>query len=181
MRRRFDSAYPHQVDFFLILGLVILIPIAVAAVIGAPPVWVPKKAAKIMIRESGLKPEEVGYDLGAGIGRVVAIGRREFGLNVVGVEYAPILRWIGKLNLLLQKISPRYLKRGNFYTMDFKNIDVFFCFLMPKALLRLRIKWEQEAKKGAHVITYAMEVPGWKPVQIIKEEGLGSVYVYKIL
>ncbi len=179
MRRRFDSAYPHQVNFFLALGLVILIPVAIASVIGAPPVWVPKRAARIMIREAGLKSGEVGYDLGAGIGRLVAIGRKEFDADVRGVEYVPILWWIGKLNLLIQKISPSFLEPGNFYKMDFKSTNVFFCFLMPKTLARLKSKWEREAKPGMRVVTYAMEIPGWTPIRTVKEEKLGRIYVYE--
>ncbi|MEK7465148.1 MAG: hypothetical protein AAB631_00005 [Patescibacteria group bacterium] len=159
---------------------VLILPVAVAAVIGAPPVWTPLRAVRAMIKNTGMKPGDVAYDLGAGIGRFIVLGKKEFGLDIKGVEYAFVLCWIGKLNLLLQSISPKRLIRRNFYTMDFGNADIFFCFLMPRALARLKGKFEREAKLGARIVCYAFEIPGWKPSCVVKEKGIASIRVYEI-
>lgn len=156
-----------------------LVPLAIAAVIGAPPVWVPKRAARLMIRESHLSPTEKGCDLGAGIGRVIAVGVKEFHADMTGIEYVPALRWFGKLFLLAQGIEPYRLRRGNFYTESFTGGDVYFCFLMPKTLARLKEKFERELKPGTRVVSYAFPVPGWSPERSIKEEGIGRVYFYR--
>lgn len=166
-------------DFFLVLGLVILIPLAIAAVIGAPPVWIPKRAARLMIRESGLLPTEVGHDLGAGMGRLVAIGAKEFNFMIIGTEYVPVLRWIGKILLAFQRVPTERLRRGNFYTMSLADADVCFCFLMPKTLARLKEKFEKELKPGARVVSYAFPISGWIPEHSVKEDGIGTVYVYR--
>lgn len=180
MRRRFNSAYPHKVNIVFVFLLVFILPVAVAAVIGAPPVWTPRRAVRAMIKNSGIKQGDAAYDLGAGIGRFIVLGKKEFGLDIKGVEYVFVIRWIGKLNLLMNGISPKRLTRGNFYAMPFGGTDAFFCFLMPKALTRLKEKFEHEAKYGARIVCYAFEIPGWKPLRVVKEKGVAPIRIYEI-
>ncbi|PIR06634.1 hypothetical protein COY65_00725 [Candidatus Jorgensenbacteria bacterium CG_4_10_14_0_8_um_filter_39_13] len=160
--------------------LILLIPVAYGAVIGAPLIFAPKKAIRIMIKEANIKNNEIVYDLGAGTGRLIVMAKKEFLKNIYGIEIALIIWLIGKINLFVNKVKISNLKLGNFYKSDFGNIDIFLCFLTPKAMKKLKNKFETETKKGSRIISYAFEINGWKPKKIIKEKGIASIFVYEI-
>jgi len=44
---------------------------------------------------------------------------------------------------------------------------------------KLKNKFETEAKKGSRIISYAFPINGFKPLKIIKEKNLASIFVYK--
>jgi len=62
--------------FFIVF--ILIIPVAYASVVGAPFIFTPKKAIRIMIKEADIKDNEIVYDLGAGTGRLVVMAKKEF-------------------------------------------------------------------------------------------------------
>ena len=168
-------------DLFLILILIAaVIPVSYAAIIGAPPVPAKKQEALVMLREAGIKNGDVVFDLGAQTGRLIIMARKEFSKNICGIEFAPVLWLMGIFNLAAHKISPSLLKFGNFYNLDFGAVDVFFCFLTPKAMAKLKPKFEAEAKKGSRIISLAFEISGWTPKKIVRKNNLAPVFVYEV-
>lgn len=162
------------------LLLFIVLPLGYAAWICAPYAGIRKKSGLRMIREAGLKEGEVAYDLGAGTGRFILLAERYFGWNVRGVEFVPFVWLCGILQLLFFRVPVSRLRLGNLYTMSFADIDVFFCFLMPKAMARLGPKFRAEAKKGARIFSYAFLIPGWEPVRVVHEDGEASIFCYVV-
>jgi hypothetical protein len=160
--------------------LFVYLPLLYGDFIGAPFVAINKRAARVMLRAAGLKDEDIAYDLGAGTGRILIIAKKDFKKKIYGIEVAPLLLLLGRLNLLLHRMSPSQLKLGNFFKMDFKNTNVFFCYLMPKVMNKLAPKFKTEAKKGTLVISYAFKIESWEPKRIIHEPGLSAVYVYEV-
>ena len=163
-----------------VVTLLLVLPIAYAAWIGAPLVVIPKRAARRMIEAAKLKPEEVAYDLGAGTGRLMIIAKREYDRDVRGIELPPLFWFMGRVNLMVHGIRTKRLERGNFFKKDFCGADVCFAFLMPKTMEKLKPKFEREMRKGSRVVSYAFPVAGWTPERIIKEEGIGAIYLYRI-
>jgi hypothetical protein len=66
----------------------------------------------------------------------------------------------------------------NFYNQDLSKADIFFCFLTPKAMLKLSAKFESELKPGTRIISYAFSIPGWSPEKIIFNNMPGKIYCY---
>ena len=132
-----------------------------------------------MIQTARLKPGEIAYDLGAGTGKFIFIGKKEFNLDIRGIELPPVVWLLGRINLRAHGISDPVLERGNFFKKDLRDVGVCFAFLTPKTLTKLKTKFERELKKGARVISYAFPVEEWKPKHVIKEKGIGAIYVYE--
>lgn len=164
--------------YFIIL--ICLLPVAYGAIIGAPLLFVKKSGAKIMLSEASVKDGEVVYDLGAGTGRMIIMAKKDFNKNIKGIEIAPLIWLIGKLNLLFRGIDTKQLQLGNFYNLDFRKADVFFCFLTPKAMEKLKSKFINEAKKGSRIISYAFEIKDWQPKKVIREPNIPPIFIYEI-
>ena len=162
-----------------IVLLTVMLPVAYASWIGAPLAVTPKNAVRRMIEAAELDDREVAYDPGAGTGRFILIARKEYQADVRGVELAPAIWLMGRVNLKLHGVEGGLLELGNFFKKDLREADVCFVFLMPKTLRTLRPKFERELKKGGRVVSYAFPVAGWKPKKVIKEAKMGAIYLYE--
>lgn len=75
---------------------------------------------------------------------------------------------------------PKFI-RGDFLKKDLGDADVIFCYLMPKAMERLKKKFERELKPGARVISRAFPIHGWEPVEVFHfSKRSPKVYLYRI-
>jgi predicted RNA methylase len=168
----------------LIIITAILFLIVVASrtiygfVIGAPILFSPKKAVIEALTECQVKPGENFYDLGSGTGRSMLIAAKKFNLNIYGFELSPPLALIAKCNLWLHGIRKSTIYLKNFYLEDLNNADIVFCFLTPKAMLKLREKFEKELKPGTKIISYAFSIPDWIPEKVIVNGSPGKIFCY---
>ena len=167
-----------MIETFLIF--LIVAPIAYAMVSGGPFVATKKKVAKVMILESALKPGEIAYDIGGGNGRFIVLAKKLIGRNIYGIELAWPIWFSGVINLIIHGISPKYMRLGSFFRLNFGNIDVFFCYLLPRTMEKLRNKFETEANSGARIISYNFRIEGWEPKRIVRPEGSGTIYIYEV-
>jgi len=130
------------------------------AIISSPFMSSSKKVIRSALKLSRLKEGENFYDLGCGNGRALVIAEREFGANATGFELSPHHYLISKLKcLILSKRAKVFWK--NFYKINLSEADVIFCFLTPKAFLKLSEKMKKELKPGARVVIYSSLLPGW--------------------
>lgn len=57
------------------------------------------------------------------------------------------------------------IKNGDLFKEDLTKADVVYLFGLHKIISsRLRVKLENELKKGARVISYGFSIDGWTPV-----------------
>jgi len=163
------------VVIFIVLGT-----LALGGYLAAP--WVPlwKPDIRRMLTLAELKPGEALYDLGAGDGRMLIMGAREFGSRGVGYEIAVLPYLIGRVIIWARGLSGKVrLRYKNFYTAELGNADVVTLFLMPKATAKLKPKFERELKPGCRVVSYSFQIPGWQPTKVDKpNQQLASVYLY---
>ncbi len=80
----------------LILTTILLVFLSLlkTALYGAPFVPTQKSVIRKALKLAHLKPGETLYDLGAGTGRVLVIGAKEFNAKVVGFEFSLLLFFI---------------------------------------------------------------------------------------
>ena len=161
-----------------ILFLFIFLTFFRSALKGGPFVPTPKIVIRKALKLANLKPGEILYDLGAGIGDVLIIGEKEFGAKVVGFEFSPILYFLAKLNLFLHKA------KGKIYYQDFfeakiSDANVIFLYLTPKVLDKLKEKFKKELKKGTRIVCYSSPIPSWQATQIFPlEERKNKIKLY---
>jgi predicted RNA methylase len=124
------------------------------------------------------KPGENFYDLGSGTGRSMLIASKKFNLNIFGFELSSPIAAISKFNFWINGVKKSKINLKNFYNEDLSNADIIFCFLTPKAMLRLKDKFEKELKPGTRIISYAFSIPNWNPDKVIFNNTPGKTYCY---
>lgn len=136
-----------------------------------------KKVARKAFKLVNLTEEDVVFELGSGEGRALMIAAKEFGARGVGIEIDPLRYYLSKLlvwkNGLTNKIE---LKRGNFFKYDISEASVVFVYLVPKALERLRPKFERELKKGTRIVSYKYEMN----LLLVKEDKENELRLYTV-
>jgi len=162
---------------YLIL-LIIFIPMAYAAIIGAPTLPSRGKNIRETLREAGVTEGTRFYELGTGGGGVSKEALKK-GAKVTGYELSP-LAFIWSFINLTSTGKPFKLKAKNFFKEDLSRAEVIYVFLMPDPLKKLKEKLDKEAATGTKIISYAFPIPDWNPIGKISEKGSETIYIYEI-
>jgi predicted RNA methylase len=140
-----------------------------------------------MLTLSGLKRDELVYDLGCGDGRVVIMAAQEFGARAVGVELRKDLVKKAHEKIFELELDSRVkIIQSDLFKVDLRLADVVTLYLTTSANEKVKPKLESELKPGARVVSHDYEVLGWKPSKIDKfceNPRLGypshTLYVYR--
>lgn len=162
---------------YLIL-LIIFIPMAYAAVIGAPTLPSRRKNVREALRQAGVTEGTRFFELGTG-GGGVSKKALKMGAEVTGYELSPVAFIWSFVNLSTTK-KPFKLKAKNFFKEDLSRAEVIYVFLMPDPLKKLKKKLEKETAPGTKIISYAFPIPDWTPIREISEKGSPTIYVYEV-
>ena len=168
-------------DFLIIFVLlVIALPTAYAAVIGAPLAPTNKELLGEIIKTADLKNGDVFYELGTGTGRVITAFAENEKIKCIGFELSPLYYFITLFNLKIKNRKNYKLYCRNFFNADLSEANAIFCFLMPKAMRRIKEKFLKELKPETKIVSYAFKIKDWEPYAAIKKQGKLPVYFYKI-
>ncbi len=159
---------------FIVFGIfLLLIPGFYAAVISGPYVPSSKKRHKAMMDLANIKKTDVVYDLGCGDGRLV-FNAAKFAKKAIGYELNIPLYLFGKIRQLLGYKNAQ-IRYGNIWKQKYKDADVIFCYLLPKAMKQFYKEIWPHLKPGTRVVSNAFQIHEVKPLK--KEE---AVYLYKV-
>lgn len=151
-----------------------------AAVIAAPFMATKKRNIKKALEMSELRPGEIFYDLGSGTGRVLAIAARDFGAKAKGFELSYYHYCLSKINIFLRGLSgPIRIFWKNFFNENVSDADVIFCWLTPRAFVKLKEKFEKELKQGARVVTFSSPLPGWQANETFSFSKTENLFLYR--
>ncbi|PIZ73931.1 hypothetical protein COY06_04860 [Candidatus Peregrinibacteria bacterium CG_4_10_14_0_2_um_filter_41_8] len=140
--------------------LIISLPGIYAMVTGAPFVPTSKKVLRKMMTLAKLTKGQKVYDLGCGDGRLIFAASKE-GANAVGYELSFPTYVLAKIKSLFFPGSKIQYK--NFWTQDYKDADVIFCFLLKDTMQKFyKIVWPQ-LRPGCKVVSHAFKIDGLKP------------------
>lgn len=153
----------------------------IADLMGAPFVPTSGKLISLILKKAKLKKDQVFVELGSGDGRIVRGAVLLYGVKGTGIEFHPLLYFYSKLVTKFKKIKYLQFKRENFFKSDLSNADIIFTFLLPKTLKKLRIKFENECKKGTLVISHGFRIESWEKNMVDKIDGDPfPTYYYRI-
>ena len=161
----------------LLGGLLILI---FTLITGVPPMPTHRLVMPVMFdmipkREA----PKVVYDLGCGWGGLAFASAAKFpGAKVIGIELSPLPWLFCKLRKLVQRRPNLEIRYGNFMHMPLGDADLIFCYLMIRAMRRLKIKLDREARGGTLVIANSFALHEWIPEDIRVVHGAMSAWVY---
>lgn len=161
----------HPLWIFLPITL-LLVPGFYAAIISGPFVPSARKRTQSMLKLAGIKSDDVVYDLGFGDGRLIFAASTQ-AKKAIGYELSIPLYLFGLIRKLVgrSKVSVRY---GNIWKQDYRDADVIFCYLLPKAMTRFYQEVWPTLKPGTRVISNAFTI---HEVQPIKTDD--KVYLYR--
>jgi len=164
---------------FVILVVAIFASVYLSRRSGAPFYPTRKSVIREALKEVGLQPGEMFYDLGAGTGKALLIAEKEFGAHATGFEISTIFYLIGKLNLFIHGSHAALIKK-NLFDADLNNTDVVFCFLAIRTMQKMEDKIKTGLKLGARVIVYAFPLPTITPVRTIVMRGHWKMFLYRV-
>jgi predicted RNA methylase len=131
-----------------------------------------------MLQMAEVKPGELVYDLGCGDGRVLVTAAGTFGARAVGVE-VDVSRYLWSvfavtLNGLWKRVR---IIRQDMFSVDLRDADVVFAFLLQDTNERLKDKLRKELRPGTRIISNTFTFSGFPLVAVDEELHL---YLYKI-
>ncbi len=164
------------------LGGVLLIITAYVCIIGAPFVPTPQKVVDHMVEAAKLKSGMKVMDPGCGDGRMLLTAcQKHSGVTAEGYELFFIAYLLACYRCWRFRDRINILFRNSDYA-DLTDVDVIFCYMLQKPLKRNSDKYRSELKKGAKIVSYAFEIPGWKydeMIPAIPEKNFAPIFVYK--
>jgi len=166
------------VSVLFVLIMVFLMSLISTSTKGAP--WVPTSRQVVyrMLSMAEVKPGEVVYDLGCGDGRVLITAARRFGARAVGVE-VDVFRylWSAIAVTLTGRWKQVRVIRGDLFSVDLRDADVVFTYLLQDTNDRLKDKLRRELRPGTRIIANTFVFPGLPLVATDEELHL---YLYRM-
>lgn len=157
---------------FLVFDLYVVV---IGHLKGAPYVPSSGKRVKKMIELADLKLGEKVVDLGSGDGKIL-IEAAKLGCFATGLEINPFLVWFSRFRAARNGLSGKIkILRQDFNKYSLNDVDVVFVYLWPETIDKLSIKFRQELKPGARIVSNAFTISGWGPAK--KDD---QVFLYKI-
>ena len=145
---------------------------------GAP--WVPTSRQVIcrMLEMAELRPGEVVYDLGCGDGRVLITAARSFGARAVGVE-VDLSRYLWSVLAVTLRGLWKQVKviRGDLFSVDLRDADVIFTFLLQDTNERLKDKLRRELRPGTRIVSNIFTFSG---LPLVAADEQLHLYLYRM-
>jgi len=168
--------------FFILAGWVICSIVYWSYKNGISPMPTSPKV-KLTVFEA-LPPHVSGpiFELGSGWGTLAfPLAVRYPDQSVEAYETSSIPYYFSQARLNLSHCPNLHLHKQDFFEISLKDASLVICYLYPKAMERLKIKFEQELPFDSLIITNTFCVPGWNPIEIIETQDLyrTKVYVYR--
>ncbi len=145
------------------LGALVALFFLLSIVRGAPylPTLRPQITAALDLLD--LRPGQLLVELGSGDGRVVKAAARR-GWRVVGYEINPLLHMIARWR------CRRYRSQVTLHCRDMWSVrlpaaDGVFIFGVEHIMARIGDKLDRELEPGTRVVSFALELPGRKPLE----------------
>lgn len=156
----------------VLAGVLLLLPTAYAAKIGAP--WAPTRLLVVRkaFTEMNIGSGDVVVDLGAGDGKILLEAIRR-GAKAIGYELSPIMWAVARL-----RGAKVFLR--NFYTQFLPvNTTIIFAFLLPATMPRLKdFLLKQRLPQAKYLLVYAFPFKDVDPVTIVQAKNCAPLYVY---
>ena len=178
--------------FWVILGVIILVLFFFTlgligffwgTLFGAPFVPTAQKTVDEMVTLAGNIKDKKVYDLGCGDGRLVFTAS-EKGAIATGIEISfPVylLAQMRKYYRILRKKKSGKILLGSLWSLDLREADIIFLYLLPKMMKRFEEEKIPTLKKRCLIISHGFALKNTKICkEIPRKNGNGKILVYEI-
>ena len=140
------------------------------------------KTKRVLLQAIGeIGPSGKVCELGLGWGTLaLPIAARYPEIRLIGYENSPVPYWIARIRASLQG-KGIHIERANFLEVDLRDLDLIVCYQSPSIMSKLRLKFDEELKDSAYVVSNTFALPGWKPLRtvIVPDVYRTKVYIYR--
>jgi hypothetical protein len=166
--------------FYLLLTLIALLIVIYSFSTGISPMPSSYKAKKQLLMALPNNIEGPIYELGAGWGTLAFPLAKQHPLcQVLAFEVSPIPWLYLKLRKLISKQKNITIIRKDFFKTNLSHAQVIVCYLYPKAMERLKAKFETELTPGTIILSNTFAIPQWTPIEIYELDDLYKTKIYK--
>ncbi|MCA9308567.1 hypothetical protein KC980_03570 [candidate division WWE3 bacterium] len=132
----------------------------------------------IMLLVKELKPK-LAVDLGSGDAKLlVRIGK--LGFKAHGYEINPLVNFLGKLNVILNKQSANItLFTKDLWKVNYNKYDVIILYAAMHMIADLEKVLFKNSTKGTYIIMNRFKFPNKKPLKIV-DAGENKIYLYQV-
>ncbi len=164
----------------VIIWFAVLINILYSTMQEAPFLPTSKGDVERFIKIAEIKEGQKVYDLGCGDGRIVCAAAKK-GANSFGVEISFIPLAIAFVRRIFSKDREKInLLCKNLWSVDLRDADVVYLWLLPASLPKIKEKLERELKKGANVVTCTWPIEGWTAKKTDQQKGKSKMFLYEM-
>ncbi len=135
-----------------------------------------KKALDTVLPDMDRK---VVVDVGSGWGHLIFFLASKYQTcSVIGYENSPVPYLV---SFLINQKKNLKIYKADFYDAPLDSADMVFCYLFPKAMKKLKKKFEKELQSGAYVISHTFAIHGWEPEVVLDVDDFyrSKIYLYR--
>jgi hypothetical protein len=121
------------------------------------------------------------FELGSGWGTLaIPLARMLPHCHIIAYENSSIPYTFSRFAQAISRQKNLKIIRGNFFRISLAEADLIVCYLYPKAMERLKIKFERELKEECLVISSTFAVPEWRAERVAEapDHYRTKIYVY---
>jgi hypothetical protein len=129
----------------------------------------PPETVDEMLRQAGLKPGDVLYDLGSGDGRIPIAAARQYGVTAVGIEIDPKLIEEARAKAEREGVADLVsFRQADMFRTDLSRATVVTLYLSDRLNLLLKPKLLGELRPGSRIVSHDFRMGDWKPERVVR-------------
>lgn len=148
---------------------------------GISPMPTSKKVRKALLEAFPMVQGPI-YELGAGWGGLAfALAKKFPGNQIIAIELSPIPWLYLKLCNHFSSCQNVEIRRRNFFRESLHDAACVVTYLYPRAMDRLKCKFDRELKPGVWMVTHSFALPESDPIETIecKDFYQTKIFFYK--
>ena len=129
-----------------------------------PFITTPPEVVERMLALAGTRPDDLVFDLGSGVGRIVIAAAQKFGARGIGIELDGALVRTSRENADRANVSARAsFVEGDVLVADISRATVVTVYLLPALMAKLQSRFIDELAPGTRIVSHAFGMAGWAP------------------
>lgn len=119
------------------------------------------------------------YELGSGWGTLAfPLAKKYPHCQVVAYETSSLPYLFCRIALKFCRLPNLHFYKKNFFETSLHDGALVICYLYPKAMTKLKEKFEKELKPETWIISNTFAIPEWKPQQVSELKDLYHTKIY---
>jgi len=128
----------------------------------------PQDVVDRMLELAAVRQDDLVYDLGCGDGRVLVTAARTYGCRCRGYDIDPLRVRDSLENARRHGVADLVqVEQRDIFTLDLKDADVIFLYLLPELNVRL-IPQLKQLRPGTRIVSHLFDMQGVSPDQVLQ-------------